>query len=120
MSVKPDDTLKSLGSDLPKLDAHVIQPEEYDEIPELTGDELLDPKTKWFIGEKEVAPEEGKAAFRKALKRGRPKAETTKVPTTLRLDADVLEAFKATGKGWQTRINHVLREWVKKKAAKRS
>jgi len=31
----------------------------------------------------------------------------------LRFDADVLAAMKATGKGWQTRINDVVREWVK-------
>lgn len=36
-----------------------------------------------------------------------------KTPTTIRLDADVLAALKATGKGWQTRVNEALREWVK-------
>lgn len=46
--------------------------------------------------------------------RGRPAADTTKAPVTMRLDNDVLEAFKATGNGWQTRINAVLREHVKK------
>jgi len=35
-----------------------------------------------------------------------------KVRVTLWLDADVLAAFKATGRGWQTRINAVLREAV--------
>ncbi|WP_198301443.1 BrnA antitoxin family protein [Vitreoscilla filiformis] len=33
--------------------------------------------------------------------------------TTIRFDADVLEALKATGKGWQTRVNDAMREWVK-------
>ena len=50
-----------------------------------------------------------------ARKRGRPagtvKADA-KVPTTLRVDADVLAVFKASGKGWQTRVNDVLREAV--------
>jgi len=32
------------------------------------------------------------------------------VPTTIRLDADVMAAFRRTGAGWQTRINAVLRE----------
>jgi len=36
-----------------------------------------------------------------------------KVPTTIRFDADILAALKATGKGWQTRVNDVMREWVK-------
>ena len=30
----------------------------------------------------------------------------------MRVDADVLDAFKATGQGWQTRINAALREAV--------
>ena len=44
--------------------------------------------------------------------RGRPKAAETKVFTALRLDADLLAAFKATGKGWQTRINAALRVFL--------
>ena len=35
-----------------------------------------------------------------------------KTKVTLRLDTDVLDAFKATGTGWQTRINALLREAV--------
>ena len=42
--------------------------------------------------------------------RGRPKVETKKTAVSLRLDPAVLSAFKATGKGWQSRINSVLRE----------
>jgi uncharacterized protein (DUF4415 family) len=41
--------------------------------------------------------------------RGRPKAVTTKEPVKLRLDADVLAALRASGEGWQTRINDTLR-----------
>jgi uncharacterized protein (DUF4415 family) len=43
---------------------------------------------------------------------GRPLVEKPKVYTGIRLDADVLATFKATGKGWQTRINAALREWI--------
>lgn len=46
-------------------------------------------------------------------KRGRgPQKAPVKVPTTIRFDADLLEALKATGKGWQTRANDALREWA--------
>lgn len=45
-------------------------------------------------------------------KGGRPKAENPKVPVSLRLDADVLEKFKATGPGWQSRMNAALRKAV--------
>jgi uncharacterized protein (DUF4415 family) len=46
--------------------------------------------------------------------RGRPRLERPKVSTTLRLDADVIAKFKSQGPKWQTRINDVLREWLKK------
>jgi len=43
---------------------------------------------------------------------GRPSVANPKVSTTIRLDADVMAAFRHTGAGWQTRINAVLREAV--------
>lgn len=82
-----------------------------DDAPELT-EEFFE-CGEWKVGDRQVSPEEGKTAFRKALKRGRPKAAVTKISTTIRLDADVLEALKAMGHGWQTRINSVLRDWLK-------
>lgn len=42
--------------------------------------------------------------------RGRPAVERPRQHVSLRLDPDVLEKFKATGKGWQSRINDVLRD----------
>lgn len=45
---------------------------------------------------------------------GRPKSESPKVFTGIRLDADVVDTFKATGKGWQTRMNAALRDYLKK------
>jgi uncharacterized protein (DUF4415 family) len=53
----------------------------------------------------------------KPYKAGRPKAEITKERITIRLSPDVLTAFKATGKGWQTRIDAVLKEWLNEHAA---
>jgi uncharacterized protein (DUF4415 family) len=44
--------------------------------------------------------------------RGRPTAAVKRPTLNMRVDADVLEAFKATGQGWQTRINSALREAV--------
>ena len=40
---------------------------------------------------------------------GRPKAEHPKVAVSLRLDQDVVARFKASGPGWQTRMNNALR-----------
>ncbi|AMJ61759.1 BrnA antitoxin family protein [Bosea sp. PAMC 26642] len=44
--------------------------------------------------------------------RGRPKVETPKRQITLRLDADVIDRFRATGPGWQARMNDALRKAV--------
>ena len=51
-----------------------------------------------------------------ARKRGRPVGSTqavTKQPVKLRMDADVLAALRATGDGWQTRINEMLRSCMR-------
>lgn len=88
-----------------------------DDAPELTEDFFE--SGEWRVGDVVVSPAEAKAAFLEAAKRGRPKAAVKKVSTTIRLDADVLEAFKSTGHGWQTRINNVLREWLKGSKKKR-
>ena len=47
------------------------------------------------------------------VRRGRPLGSGTKAQVTLRLDVEVLERFKASGDGWQTRINDVLKSWVR-------
>lgn len=52
-------------------------------------------------------------ALSKSAKRGRPKAEQVKEAIKLRIDADILDAFRAGGAGWQTRINEALADWVK-------
>ncbi|MCA3722090.1 BrnA antitoxin family protein [Phenylobacterium sp.] len=44
--------------------------------------------------------------------RGRPRAAVTKQRTTLRLSREVLEQFRATGPGWQTRIDIALKDWL--------
>lgn len=63
-----------------------------DDIPDMT-----DPR---WAGKFRAAP----------LRRGRPKSAQAKVSTTIRLDPDVLEAFKKDGPGWQSRINAALRK----------
>ena len=51
------------------------------------------------------------SALRKA--RGRNK-NPTKEQVAIRLDPDVLAAFRANGPGWQTRMNGILKEWLTK------
>lgn len=51
----------------------------------------------------------------RAKHRGRPQKPVTdlKVSTTIRLDREVLDTFKASGPGWQTRMNAALKDWLK-------
>ena len=49
----------------------------------------------------------------KLVRRGRPKAAVTKEPVKLRIDPDVLAAFRSGGPGWQTRMNDALRDWLR-------
>ncbi|MBF0311350.1 MAG: BrnA antitoxin family protein [Magnetococcales bacterium] len=85
-------------TDWSKVDAHSIQPEEYQELPEWT-DEMFQAAEERVGGKR--AP------------RGRHSAGPNKISTTVRFDSDVLTAFRATGKGWQTRMNNALRDWLK-------
>jgi len=44
--------------------------------------------------------------------RGRPKLASTKELVSIRYDAEVLEAFRASGDGWQTKMNEALKDWL--------
>lgn len=97
---KPALPLSSLklrgGTDLAKVDAHIVRPEEYDELPELT-DEFFERADR----------HEGGVLVKRG--RGRPPADTPKQQVTMRLDADVIAAMRASGPGWQVRANEALR-----------
>lgn len=89
---------KPTATDLAKLDAHVIQPEEYEDAPELTAEEWK--RAKMHINGVPV-------------KRGRPALANPKVHLNLRLDADVVVRAKRHGEGWQTNLNALLRKAYK-------
>ena len=78
------------------------------------------PLTEKFWKRARPAHEKHPDWVRKSLerRRGRPKLESPKQQVTLRLDADVLDHFKAGGSGWQTEINGVLREAVEKQRSR--
>ena len=77
------------------------------EVRELTADDF-----KIFQSFNSL-PEEFQALLHS---RGKQKAPT-KISTTVRFDADVVEAFKATGRGWQTRMNAALKDWLREHPA---
>ena len=80
------------------------------EVRELTREDL-----RRFRPAAEALPPELAALLpkRRPGQRG-PQQTPTKHQVTLRLDRDVLEHFKATGSGWQTRLNAALRAAIKR------
>lgn len=47
---------------------------------------------------------------------GRPAGSGNKEQIAIRFDKEVLEAFRSTGRGWQTRMNDALKAWLKEHA----
>lgn len=78
------------------------------EVRELTRADM-----KLFRPAAEALPQELLAVLpkRKRGQRGVQKMPT-KEPAMIRYSKEVLEYFRATGPGWQTRMDKVLREWV--------
>lgn len=74
---------RTLKSDLARVDAHVIRAHEYKELPELT-EQLL-----------------SRAVVNKV---GRPRSANPRKLISIRVPVDVIERWRATGPGWQTRI----------------
>jgi uncharacterized protein (DUF4415 family) len=93
-----EDKYRKIGSDMKKVDAYVLGPKDYEEIPELTDEDFA--RGEWHIGGVPVP-------------RGRPKSANPKEHVNLRLDPDVLAFFRAGGPGWQGRINAILRKAAK-------
>jgi len=82
---------RNLGSDLAKVDAHKVQTPEYDELPELTDDMLA----------------------RATVNRGgRPRSSSSKILLSVRYSREVVDFFRATGEGWQSRMDGALKEYV--------
>ena len=83
MAANRNASRRILKSDLARVDAHVVSAKEYRELPELTEQMLERAKLK---------------------KGGRPRSANPKKLISLRLPADVIARWRATGPGWQTRM----------------
>ncbi|MFA5663406.1 MAG: BrnA antitoxin family protein [Castellaniella sp.] len=59
----------------------------------------------------------GQEEFRQLKRVGRPRSDNPKVAVTIRYDKAVIDAFKAGGPGWQTRMNEALKKVVARKHA---
>ena len=95
---------RAIRTDWAKVDAYVLGPKDYEEIPEPTDEDFA--RGVLHIG-------------RVPVPRGRPKSPRPKQPVSLRLDADVISHFRRTGRGWQSRINSVLRKAARLAADKK-
>lgn len=83
MTAKRNASRHTLKSDLARVDAHVLHAREFRELPQLTSDML---------------------ARAKVRKGGRPRSPNPRKLISIRLPADVIARWKATGPGWQTRM----------------
>ena len=83
MTAKKRASRRSLKSDLVRVDAHVAAANEYEELPEVTPEMI------------------SRGSLRKG---GRPPSKNPLKQITIRLPADVIARWKATGPGWQTRM----------------
>jgi uncharacterized protein (DUF4415 family) len=97
MTVRKSASRGTLKSNLAKVDSHVIRRSEYLELPELT-DEML-----------------ARAVVNRG---GRPRSANPRKLLTLRLPANVIERWRATGPGWQTRMADRLSRGPAKEAGR--
>jgi uncharacterized protein (DUF4415 family) len=84
--------------------------------PELIDDENPEWTDEMFARARPAAEVLGEAFMEMARKPGRPKALTPKQPVTLRLDSAIVQRLRASGKGWQTRVNDELARLIAKGA----
>ena len=83
MTAKKNALRRTLKSNLARVDAHVVSPSEFRDLPQLTSEMLARAKVK---------------------RGGRPRSPNPRKLISIRLPADVIARWKATGPGWQTRM----------------
>lgn len=89
---------KNSLSDFAKSDARELTAKDYEEIPELDDNFFKDAD----LHRNGVLVKRG---------RGRPSG-SNKEQMNLRIDRDVIEAYRSAGDGWQTRMNDALRAYA--------
>lgn len=87
---------------MPKLKVGTI-------VPSVAEDKIITRAARADVDAKPLTDAEWQAAKPHA-RVGRPPKADAKVAVKLRLDPDLLAVLKATGPGWQTRANRILRE----------
>jgi len=90
---------------MPKLKNGIIMPTPAEDAA-ITAAAMADPDAVPFTDAEW-------AKVKPLVRRGRPLGSGSKTQVTLRLDVEVVEKFRASGDGWQTRINEALKSWVR-------
>lgn len=91
---------RRIGSNLKKVDAHVVTQAEYAELPEVTV-ALLE-RAQYRVG----------GRLKAHPRRRGPQKAPKKVALSLRLSPEVVKHFRAKGRGWQTRIDSALKKLI--------
>jgi uncharacterized protein (DUF4415 family) len=89
-------------------------------MPSLKEDKAITAAAKDDLDAHPLTPKQLKAMVPLRSLRGRPKSQNKKLLISVRYSTEVVEYFKSTGEGWQTRMDGVLREYVARRARKAS
>ena len=92
--------LKRIGSNLQMIDSRINALQDYEELPEVTTAMLA--RAEYRIG----------GRLKPHPRHRGPQKIATKVALSLRLSPDVVQHFKAGGRGWQTRIDDALKKLI--------
>jgi uncharacterized protein (DUF4415 family) len=81
-------------------------------MPTVTENRAITAAAKADADAQPLTPKQLKEMIPMRALRGRPKSENTKKLVSVRYSSEVLEYFRATGEGWQSRMDSVLRQYV--------
>ena len=82
------------------------------EMPTVTEDRAITAAAKADANAQPLTPKQLKEMMPMRALRGRPKSGNTKKLVSVRYSSEVLEYFRSTGEGWQSRMDSVLRQYV--------
>jgi uncharacterized protein (DUF4415 family) len=81
-------------------------------IPSLAEDKVITAAARKDPDAQPLTPKQLKAMVPLRSVRGRPKSKSKKLLVSVRYSPEVVDYFKSTGDGWQTRMDQVLRQYV--------
>jgi len=87
-------------------------------IPSVKEDRVITAAAKADPDAPPLTPKQLKSMIPIRSLRGRPKSQNKKLLVSVRYSSEVVEDFKSTGEGWQTRMDGVLRKYVARRVGK--